>query len=396
MKKLHMKTNKLLFVLMIGLSSAITVSCSQQDVTPAQMRQNIINDAMKPENYSDLKQDLAFLESQGLLQPDSFYNLLQENVTESQDATFNEVIEKAQDLLTKHMKDEFISTIERALEERKSLDYYIDALTRPLFSYVMQRKYTDMVLYNIAREWLIDIQHCQNFSPLHIAAVVGNKEILQLLVDSGVNVDIQEPKEKMSPLHIAVLYGHTEIVQNLLAARANVHTVNSGGMTPLHIAILNNQKDIVKLLVEYGADINSHIIGSEFTPLHLAAKKGYIEIAKLLLMAGVDINIQGLSGCTPLHIAVEQDQIESINFLVEHGANIDQGTHNGVTPLHFASCKGNAEIVRLLIAAGCNPEISTIRGRSAQEFAKTDEIRDILRRTGLGNNQSQVERCLIS
>ncbi|AXK60270.1 ankyrin repeat domain-containing protein [Candidatus Chromulinivorax destructor] len=352
MKKLHMKTNKILFVLMIGLSSAITVSCSQQTITPAQMRQNIIDDAMKPENYSDLKEDLAFLESQGLLQPDSFYNLLQENITESDDATFNEVIEKAENLLTEHMRGPFILTLERLLQQSKPPAQNINYVTNPIFTYVMQRKDTDMTLHNIIQTWLLawsDIQTTDNkIFLLRTAVFNGNTEIVRLLLAVGTNVDAVKADNGTSALHLAAYNGNTEIVQILLTAGANVNIATIDvGITPLYVAAEKGYIEIVRLLLEYCSNVNIVRTDTGITPLHIAAQQGYTEIVQPLLVAGANVNIKA--------------------------------SDNGATPLHLAAFNNHKAIVQLLVEKGADPTIQTHNGQTAENLAKTYEIREILR-----------------
>ena len=55
------------------------------------------------------------------------------------------------------------------------------------------------------------------WTPLHLAARYGHKEIVEYLVEKGADVNAKD-KEGWTPLHFAAQEGHTEIVewQNLL------------------------------------------------------------------------------------------------------------------------------------------------------------------------------------
>ncbi|WP_252120576.1 ankyrin repeat domain-containing protein [Candidatus Chromulinivorax destructor] len=427
-----MKTNKLLLMLTTGLSLAIAVSCSEQTIASAQMRQNIIDDAMKQENYSDLKQDLAFLESQGLLQPDSFYNLLQENITESDDATFDEVIEKAQGLLTKHMRNPFLLTLVRATEENKPVDYYVDAVANPLFSYVVQRKDHDIALHNIVRGWLRawgNKKYIDGSTPLHIAAEKGHMEIIKFLLAAGVSVDIQMPNGATA-LYFAAQNGYTEIVRLLIQGGANVDIQRTdNGYTALCIAAEKGHLEIVRFLVEHGADVNMKKNVNGATSLYLAAEKGHIEIVKFLLAAGAsvdmqmdneatslyiaaqngytgivrllieggaNVNIQIIEGSTPLHIAALYGHAEIVRILLAAGANVNaQRTTNGITPLVIASIKGYAEIVQLLLAANVNLDIRSYNGKLAEEVAKTSKIKGLFARARKKQQEQKNAREMV-
>jgi len=61
----------------------------------------------------------------------------------------------------------------------------------------------------------------------------------------------------MTPLHWAADNGNKEVVELLLAKGADVNAKADNGNTPLHLAIHKGNKDIVKLLISRGADINA-------------------------------------------------------------------------------------------------------------------------------------------
>ena len=86
---------------------------------------------------------------------------------------------------------------------------------------------------------------------------------------------------ELTPLHYAAGWGHKEIVELLIAEGADVNAMNGAGQTPLHFAAQEGQKEIVELLIAKGADVNAKTNDGE-TPLDLA--KG--EIADLLRKHG--------------------------------------------------------------------------------------------------------------
>ncbi len=62
---------------------------------------------------------------------------------------------------------------------------------------------------------------------------------------------------ELTPLHYAAGWGHKEIVELLIAEGADVNAMNGAGQTPLHFAAQEGQKEIVELLIAKGADVNA-------------------------------------------------------------------------------------------------------------------------------------------
>ena len=86
---------------------------------------------------------------------------------------------------------------------------------------------------------------------LEMAAEHGFRDIVQLLLDRGADVD---RGHYGSPLATAAKQGHGDIVDLLLASGANVNSVNTYGHTPLMGA---GDVSIIKRLVAHGAQLDA-------------------------------------------------------------------------------------------------------------------------------------------
>ena len=83
---------------------------------------------------------------------------------------------------------------------------------------------------------------------LHFMAVAGNKEIAELLINSGAVVHANTDTG-WTPLHLA---DNTEIAELLIAKGANVNAKNNGGETPLDWAIKRKHTETADLLRKHG------------------------------------------------------------------------------------------------------------------------------------------------
>ena len=126
-----------------------------------------------------------------------------------------------------------------------------------------------------------------------------------------------------TPLHRAAYVGNCELIQVLLDYGLDVNARNADGETPLVHATYGQPKP-VRLLLDHGADPNAQAYsGGQFsltTPLHRAIEFGKIETARLLLERGASVEVKDWAGRTPLDVASGEQREEIIKFLSEHRA----------------------------------------------------------------------------
>lgn len=84
----------------------------------------------------------------------------------------------------------------------------------------------------------------------------GDLEMVQSLISSGVDIDVQEPLIGSSPLTLSCVYGHHDIAEWLVKHGADLNLRNKDGNTPLHIASFHCHVSCVKLLLAQGAEVN--------------------------------------------------------------------------------------------------------------------------------------------
>jgi Ankyrin repeats (3 copies)/Ankyrin repeats (many copies) len=154
-----------------------------------------------------------------------------------------------------------------------------------------------------------------------VAALAGRHfKLAQVLYRNKSSV---EPRgfAQTTPLHSAAFYGDLEMVQILLEFGVDVDIKNRDGHTPLDYASASGHRNdarVARLLVAHGADPNTRESIHGFTPLHRASKFGRIEIVRLLIEHGANVEVKNDGGSTPLDVASGEQREEIVKLLSEH------------------------------------------------------------------------------
>lgn len=96
-------------------------------------------------------------------------------------------------------------------------------------------------------------------TPLHEAAISGNADIIQFLVEEveGVDLDIRTTVPPLlTPLHLAAEQGHGDAVIALLDSGATVGAVDQNFKTPKDLALELEKSEVVHIITKYGAFVS--------------------------------------------------------------------------------------------------------------------------------------------
>ena len=179
-----------------------------------------------------------------------------------------------------------------------------------------------------------------NYTGLHIACSLGNKEIVEYLISHPkINVN-KEDHNGETPLYIACYYGYEEIVKILLKdERVNVNKEDNYGATPLWRACWNGRVEIVKILLkDKRADVNKEKNNGE-TPLWIACSNRKEEIVKILFASGREID-------------------------TTKKTNANHWKHPNTTAAEIAREKGKEQIEKLVDEYAKNPKEIIVRLRN--------------------------------
>lgn len=215
---------------------------------------------------------------------------------------------------------------------------------------------------------------------LHLAALSGNEEILNILLDGGAELEA-ESKDGRTPFILAVEESQKASAQTLLDRGANPLS-SSSGASALGLAVSNTDCEMICLILQpnvqaaqYGGllevQMNGNSVSLEDTmrrtlALLVACSLGHKEAVNLLIVNGADVNASTETGLTPLLSASAGDHIEVMQLLIKQGANTSSvRRHDGFRPLQIAASESfSTEVVELLLLQKVEIDVKDEAGES--------------------------------
>jgi len=182
------------------------------------------------------------------------------------------------------------------------------------------------------------------------AADQGNIEAVKKHLDAGVDIHVLDKKYGFAPLHYAAEGGYKEIVELLLAKGADVNQRDKIGKTPTYWAMRYGRKEVTAILRKHGGKTEIELAPK--TSIWNAVAANNIEFVKELLISGEDVNAKSNRGETPLHLAAYNGHKEIVVLLIDASANVNAqdvlGSNKGNTPLNAASEENHPEVADIL------------------------------------------------
>lgn len=200
--------------------------------------------------------------------------------------------------------------------------------------------------------------------PLRMAVANGNVEITDILIFHGANINTQD-EYGHTLLDYAIIFNRTEVAKLLIEKGIQLNNHNLGEaashgnreITDLLIKKgLNvnapywiNEEDANLFNKSQRPDVPCACCPS---PLNFAAYHNHSEVVELLLDHGADINDNGKDCFTPLHSAAAHRAEKTVKLLLSKGANVNAIDKEGHTPLYYATKNEDITVQQILISAG--------------------------------------------
>ncbi|MGN7413498.1 ankyrin repeat domain-containing protein [Paenibacillus sp. SAF-068] len=228
-------------------------------------------------------------------------------------------------------------------------------------------------------------------TPLDIALICNQPEVVKLLVEHGVNLNVKNN----SAILKAVRYCGAEMVRYLYQQGAKLNGLNRVKSSAYDEAYYGNKKNIT-VLNELGLDIRKY--GGK--TLRKAVADHDMKTVQYLLEQGVDINYNEPDmvypyKATPLTVAARLDNMKMVRYLVDHGADVTIQEKDGERAYTIAVSQKNEEMAEYL--KGHEPqEFHDMSNKlyALKSYKLPQQLIDFLtsgtRRIGLPENESDI------
>ncbi|KAH8350167.1 hypothetical protein KR067_004117, partial [Drosophila pandora] len=262
----------------------------------------------------------------------------------------------------------------------------------------------------------VNMQNAKGESPLHVAVISDNKEMVhELLKVPNIDINLQTFEGK-SALELSLTSEELDfsIASNLLNIGADPNVVKSltgdsllqvfairgelyedaaifmtefsnldhknfRGLTALHIAASNNQSNIVRKLLIKGASCNI-LSGDEFlrSPIHMAVDANSVDTLEAFVQMKnsvntmIDFNCKDGNGDSPLSLCLSLNRTHLVPILIRGGADVNFRNSEHLTLLHQSILKRDDETAVYLLENGA--DFTTVKGEQSSSLILAIEL----------------------
>ena len=149
-----------------------------------------------------------------------------------------EIIKFIYSIISKTTEDKF------RLEEKRNNIFHHAAMNNQCYTIIF---FFEKLQNLFKKHLIIDLPNQYGITPLHYACYHGSKEVIDLLLDLGVNINAKD-QDGNTCLHFAVKSKNVRVIKKLLVRGASKNIQNNDGQLPINLAEENNEQEMIETL----------------------------------------------------------------------------------------------------------------------------------------------------
>ncbi|GIY29024.1 uncharacterized protein CDAR_557801 [Caerostris darwini] len=221
----------------------------------------------------------------------------------------------------------------------------------------------ELSIYSDLKEY-INTKSSKGFTPLHIAASEGYEDIIELLLDNGAKVNIEDDEQRI-PVELAIIKGHTPTVKIL---------VNKENLTDEYMVfniLLNTAAKFGRLdIVKYSFEIKKTTgIGLKKIKKAVSmANENHKNVVEWLICNEYSIN--RFSSKALLRLAIRCDNLNAVKCLINKTNDVYEQNKIRKTALQLAVKFWAMDVLKFLLETSEFIDISKINFRPFYQFER--------------------------
>ncbi len=194
------------------------------------------------------------------------------------------------------------------------------------------------------------------YDGLFAAAARGTAADAALLAAAGAKVDARDGRGR-TPLHVAAVARNAQVMRALVKAGADPNALEGDRYDIATIAAVADDVPTLTVALDVGCKPTNVTSRWDGTALIAAAHLGHDEVVRILIRAGAPLDHVNNLGWTALIESIVLGNggpryVATLRALVAAGANVNLPDRGGVTPLAMARRSGYHEMAAILEKAG--------------------------------------------
>jgi len=207
--------------------------------------------------------------------------------------------------------------------------------------------------------------------PLIIDAITQDPSLAALLIDSGVNLQVQSPRGA-SPLMVAAESGSLALVKKILESDPkSLNYTDPNHTSALLVCFHKEEKNlaIIYYLLQQGADPNTTSAEFAFPPLFYAFLDKDLVLVKKLIAHGATMSFKMMGVRDLLINAIKNEQLELLEALLSTPEMMNAQDDQGNTPLMLAVKLEKPNVTGMLLTKGADATLKNAKGQDALSMA---------------------------